>query len=213
MNLFWYLLNAFGYTNTENDFKVTPNSAILKLKHQTNSLSKREAYLEAKIATECAKLKQKSIRKFDFENSLRKRKMLEVQLDSTLNLKFELEKQIILLENSIYCKNILNCLKLSSNVLENLNKASNLENFENVLSNLESQNQLSHQITESVLSKISEKNFDELEFERELDTMIRKTDYEKVETFPEDFTELCFFKETVHDEETELRKLKESMIV
>ena len=110
----------FGSKKVEK--KINPNDTIQQMRGMVTTLDKREAHLNKKVQICLNNAKEKS-KKSDKKGALfelKKKKMLEGQIDKIQGQKLNLEVQIMSLEDAIQNKNTLQVKKFNPSSIDHI---------------------------------------------------------------------------------------------
>lgn len=160
-------MNLFGKKKTN---VTTPIQAIQILKDTLETMEKREAYLEKQIVllTNDAKKAMSTKNKPKALHCLKKRKLLQKQLDSIFNTKLNLDTQIIALTQAVTNTDVIKSITIGKEVLKNAK--ADPDKVADVMDELEETLAEVDEITDVMSRPIGQVDEDELleELEREL---------------------------------------------
>jgi len=158
-------MNLFGRKKKNNT--IQPHTAILTLEETLSTMEKREIYLEKQIAdfTKNAKVAMKNNQKPRALHFLKRKKILDKQLESCFNMKLNVEMQIAALKQASHNTSVINAISIGSSALKST--VSDPDKVADTVDSLEEQLSMVDEISD-VLSRPVGEVYDEDELLLEL---------------------------------------------
>ena len=199
---------------------ININDTIMDLKKQVEMLEKKESLLEVKCENEVTNAKKFMTQKNKKKalECLKRKKLLEKNMNSLFGMKFNLETQINALEQANTSKNILDSIKNSNEILKK--HKVDVDDVEDLKDDLVEQIEEMEEVS-SILAEPIHNDIDEDELLEELEDLDNQ---EKFDQFEKDILDLprvdnlkdiTIPKQDVEVEENdeEYKKLMESMAI
>jgi len=163
-------MNLFGKKKPAPAPKL--GDSIQKLREVLTTLDKREQHLQnqMKQALAEAKAKSKAKDKRGAMYHLKRKKMIEKQVDQIYGKKMNIETQILALEGASSNKEVLGVMRQGKDALKSSIKESDIENVDDVMSDITESIQLADEMGEAMSQQIGPVH-DEDELEAELNEM------------------------------------------
>eukprot|EP00455_Lapot_gusevi_P017719 TRINITY_DN19545_c0_g1_i2.p1 TRINITY_DN19545_c0_g1~~TRINITY_DN19545_c0_g1_i2.p1 ORF type:complete len:235 (-),score=92.54 TRINITY_DN19545_c0_g1_i2:51-755(-) len=145
------------------------SDSIMLLRESLQTLDKREKHLEKQInaALEEAKRKAKAKDKRGALFQLKRKKMLEKEIDQIFGKKVNVETQIMALEGAASNKEILTAMRQGTEALKASMREVNIDNVDNVMEDITEAISLADEVGEAMAQPIGPV-MDETDLEREL---------------------------------------------
>ncbi|MES1922547.1 Charged multivesicular body protein 4C, partial [Bonamia ostreae] len=132
-------MNLFGKKKKKNNGKNKDSDKIVNtiqtLKSALDQISKREAHLSEQVNDGQNRAREKS-RRGDRQGALfelRRKKLLENEINSMFGKRFNIESQILALESASGNQQVMAAMKQSKNVLEGMMKKTDVDEFAEVI--------------------------------------------------------------------------------
>uniref|UniRef100_A0A7S3D4D4 Uncharacterized protein n=1 Tax=Palpitomonas bilix TaxID=652834 RepID=A0A7S3D4D4_9EUKA len=214
-------MNLFGKKKKQ----AAPNAtdAVQKLKDTQELLEKREAHLEQKINEELLKAKKlsKMKNKRGALMALKRKKMMEAQVDKLGATKMNLETQISALQNASMDMEVIQAMRSGASAMKVQYQNMNVENVEDVMDEIRDQMDVANEVSEAISQPLGGEMIDEDDLLGELDELeaeMLDEEMGEVESagtaLPSSGTKVptaASGEPEEEDEEEALRKLEQSM--
>ena len=195
------LFNLFG-KKKEISPKIVPIDVIQSLKETLSTQEKRETFLEKRIQLlrDEAKANIKNKPKALF--ALKKSKTLEKQIGVIYGIKQNLENQIMVLEQSINNKNVVDTMKKSKTVLTQITKDLDPDETAEIMDDITEKIEESEEISNLLSNPIGPK-YDDAELLAELDEMNEVDKMLSVPALPKAIVHIKTYEEELAELERE----------
>ncbi|KAL1988151.1 hypothetical protein VTN96DRAFT_681 [Rasamsonia emersonii] len=161
--------------------KDAPKNAILALREQLDMLQKREKHLQNQMdEQEAIARRNVSTNKNAAKAALRRKKLHEKNLESTLAQIEQLEQQIYAIEAANINQETLNAMKQAGNAMAQIHGKLTIDKVDETMDKLREQQQLSQEIAQAITSNPIGEQPDEDELEAELEELEQQTVEEKM---------------------------------
>uniref|UniRef100_A0A7S3D4N0 Uncharacterized protein n=1 Tax=Palpitomonas bilix TaxID=652834 RepID=A0A7S3D4N0_9EUKA len=155
-------MNLFGKKKKQ----AAPNAtdAVQKLKDTQELLEKREAHLEQKINEELLKAKKlsKMKNKRGALMALKRKKMMEAQVDKLGATKMNLETQISALQNASMDMEVIQAMRSGASAMKVQYQNMNVENVEDVMDEIRDQMDVANEVSEAISQPLGGEMIDEV---------------------------------------------------
>lgn len=159
-------LNWFGGGTAK---KEAPKKAILGLRSQLEMLNKREKHLENQInEQDSIARKHISTNKNAAKAALRRKKVFEHSLEQTSAQILNLENQIYSIETANINKETLEAMKTAGSAMEHIHQGLTVDKVDTVIEGLREQHAIGEEISEALVSGVTNNAIDEDELDEEL---------------------------------------------
>ena len=168
-----------------------PKDSIIQMRSTLEMLEKKEAHLETKISAEVALARQHAVsnksRKqlFPFTlflftfcviivalMALKRKKMYESQREHTRGARFNLETQILTIENANINLETLNAMKVGSSTMKNIHGEMNIDKVDDTMDDIREQMDLANEISSAISNPLGlDTGIDEDELAAELEQL------------------------------------------
>jgi len=151
--------------------KANINSSLQNIRSAQETLDKREAHLEKQIAKllQSAKAKMQKKNKKGAMYDMKRKKMLDKELNGIQNKKLTLETQILALENAQMNQNVFKAVQEGTKTMKNIQKNVNIDEVENMMDDLQELGEDQEAINEALGQPLQD--FDDDELLAELDDL------------------------------------------
>jgi len=158
--------------NSRSNAKAQANKATVQLRETVTTLEKREKHLEKQIdqLTKKAKMLVAKKEKKKALAVLKKKKLLDTQLERLGNKKLNLETQIMTLEESITNTEVINGMRTANNAMTNINQSFDVDKIDELREDMAENQDLQTEVNE-LLGESFDYGIDEDDLMAELDEM------------------------------------------
>ncbi|XP_050364234.1 vacuolar protein sorting-associated protein 32 homolog 2-like [Argentina anserina] len=161
---------VFGKTKQE----ANPLPTLHKLNETLEMLEKKEKLLGKKAAAEVEKAKQftKAKNRSSAIKCLKRKKLYEQQIEQLGNFQLRIHDQMIMLESANATTETVDALRSGTAVMKAMNKATNIDDLERTMDEINDQTESMKQIQEALSAPVgAAADFDEDELEAELEEL------------------------------------------
>ncbi|KAK9468117.1 Snf7-domain-containing protein [Lipomyces arxii] len=199
----------------------SPKRAIIQLRQQLETLSKKEKYTEQRIAEqEALARKNVNTNKIVAKNALKRKKMFEAELERVQGQIATLESQSSAIESANINFETMKVMQAGAKAMKQIHGNMNIDKVDATMDEIREQVSLSEEIGEAISRPLGETvDEDELEDElealqqEELDAKMLNAGRVPSSKLPESATNRVELESEDEDEEEELRKLQREMAV
>jgi charged multivesicular body protein 4 len=116
----------------------TPRDAIMRLRESIETMEKREEYLQhkAEAETAAARMHLAAARRPAAANALRRRKLIDDQIEKLGRARMTLEAQAFSLENAVLTSTAVASMRAASNTLGEMNTRADAKNIDTTMEDL-----------------------------------------------------------------------------
>ena len=134
--------------------QVSPTDAIMKNKEAIETVTKRQDFLEKRVAQQdgLAREKAKAKDKRGAMMALKQKKMLSTELESLSQARLTLEQQIMTLESAQTQQVAVQALQLGVQAQKDMNKQINIDKIDQLIEDMQEQRDIQDEVTQ-VLSQ------------------------------------------------------------
>eukprot|EP00735_Rhodelphis_limneticus_P008270 TRINITY_DN2114_c0_g1::TRINITY_DN2114_c0_g1_i1::g.12780::m.12780 TRINITY_DN2114_c0_g1::TRINITY_DN2114_c0_g1_i1::g.12780 ORF type:complete len:260 (+),score=62.55,sp/Q5XGW6/CHM4B_XENLA/41.05/3e-34,Snf7/PF03357.16/5.1e-45,Snf7/PF03357.16/7.7e+03,MutS_III/PF05192.13/0.37 TRINITY_DN2114_c0_g1_i1:99-782(+) len=162
-------MNLFGKAKQS----TAPSTAdtIMKLRGTLQTMSKREEYLTKKIDAEKATAKKYAVQKNKRQAlmCLKRKKVYEKQQEQLSNAQFQLEQQIMVLENVNIQKDVFSAFSEGARAMQRVNKDLSIDKVDEIMEDVREQMDVAQEISNALAEPMGfGQDLDEDELEAEL---------------------------------------------
>ncbi|KAL6207991.1 hypothetical protein ACLB2K_018943 [Fragaria x ananassa] len=161
---------VFGKTKQD----ANPLPTLHKLNETLEMLEKKEKLLGKKAAAEVEKAKQftQAKNRSSAIKCLKRKKLYEQQIEQLGNFQLRIHDQMIMLESANATTETVDALRSGTAVMKSMNKATNIDDLERTMDEINDQTESMKQIQEALSAPVgAAADFDEDELEAELEEL------------------------------------------
>lgn len=150
-----------------------PQESIVQMRATLEMLEKKEKHLETKIAAETAIAKQYAVsNKSTALMALKRKKMYEQQREHTRGARFNLETQMLTIENANVNMETLKAMKTGSAAMRTMHGALNVDKVDATMDDIREQMDLASEINAAISTPLgTDYGLDEEELDEELEQL------------------------------------------
>lgn len=146
--------------------------AIVGLRQQLQMIEKKEEYTQKKIEEELAKAKANAVtNKPASLEALKRKKMMENDLEKLRGTKFQLEMNVNTLESAKLNQETMLAMKKASSALKKIHGDLTIEGVDKTMAEIQEQTQLAAEIQDQISAPPITVDLDDDELKRELDEL------------------------------------------
>lgn len=146
--------------------------AIVGLRQQLQMIEKKEEYTQKKVEEELAKAKANAVtNKAASLAALKRKKMLENELEKLQGTKFQLEMNVNTLESAKINQETMSAMKKAADALKHIHGDLTMDKVDKTMADIQEQTQLAVEIQDQISSGPIGADLDEDELKRELEDL------------------------------------------
>jgi len=152
---------------------LNPGATIIKLKESIQSQEKREEHTQRKIDSMITDAKAK-MAKGDKKGALyamKRKKLLESELDKIQNVKMTLETQVMNLESATQNAETFKAMAAGKNAMQNIRKDVGIEKVDDLMDDIREELEMANEISDAIAQPVDPFANDEDELLAELEQM------------------------------------------
>ena len=164
-------MRLFGSSGSKKKTAEGPKESILQMRSTLEMLEKKEKHLDAKIQqeTEFAR-SHASSNKNQALMALKRRKQYEIQQENVRGARFNLETQIMTIENAHINLETLQAMRAGSSAMKNIHGELDIDKVDDVMEEVREQMDLANEISTAISNPLGlDAGIDEDELEAELE--------------------------------------------
>ncbi|PVU90463.1 hypothetical protein BB559_002864 [Furculomyces boomerangus] len=199
--------------------KTTPKEAILRMRENLRILEKREAHLDERISKELETAKSNATKnKAAAMAALKRKKLLEDQLEKINSTRMTLETQMMAIESANVNLETLNAMRQGTDAMKTIHKDMSIEKVDQTMDEIRDQMDLANEVSAAIsqpellgLGANDSELLEELELleQEQLDKQLLNAERPPVSAVKNP-TKPVFVQEE-EEEDAELAELRESM--
>jgi len=152
------------------DTQQVSRDAIVNLRQQLQMIEKKEEYTLKKVEEELAKAKANAVtNKTASLAALKRKKMLESELEKLQGTKFQLEMNVNTLESAKMNQETMSAMKKAADALKHIHGNLTIDKVDKTMSEIQEQTQLAVEIQDQISSGPIGADLDEDELKKELE--------------------------------------------
>ncbi|KAJ2518581.1 ESCRT-III subunit protein snf7, partial [Coemansia sp. RSA 2049] len=137
----------FGTTKAQS----TPKDAIISLRENISMLEKRETHLQSKIEQELAKARDYATRnKMAALAALKRKKMLETQVEKISGSRLMLESQVMTIEAANVNLETMKAMQTGAEAMKGIHKDLNVDKVDETMDEIREQMDLANEISDAI---------------------------------------------------------------
>jgi len=154
------------------DAQQVSRDAIVGLRQQLQMIEKKEEYTQKKVEEELAKAKANAVtNKAASLAALKRKKMLENELEKLQGTKFQLEMNVNTLESAKMNQETMAAMKKAAGALKHIHGDLTMDRVDKIMSDVQEQTQLAVEIQDQISSGPIGTDLDDDELKRELEDL------------------------------------------
>jgi len=154
------------------DTQQVSRDAIVGLRQQLQMIEKREEYTQKKIDEEIKKARANAVsNKAVATAALKRKKMLESELEKLQGSRFQLEMHVNTLESAKMNQETMAAMKKASDALKAIHGNLNIDKVDATMSSIQEQTQLAAEVSEAISTGVIATDIDEDELRQELEEL------------------------------------------
>jgi len=154
------------------DTQQVSRDAIVGLRQQLQMIEKKEEYTQKKIDEEIRKAKANAVsNKAVATAALKRKKMLESELEKLQGTRFQLEMHVNTLESAKMNQETMSAMKKAADALKHIHGNLNIDKVDATMASIQEQTQLASEVSEAISTGVISTDIDEDELRRELEDL------------------------------------------
>jgi charged multivesicular body protein 4 len=156
-----------------------PQEGIIQMKATLEMLEKKEKHLDSKIEAETEIARQNASKNKSLAMiALKRRKMYETQREHTRGARYNLETQLMSIENAHINVETLNSMKVAAQTLKGIQKLTNVDQVEDIMDEVREQMDIANEISTSISNPL---NMDMMVDEDDLEAELEQFEQEEMD--------------------------------
>jgi len=166
-------MSFMSWFGPRRDPKSSAREAIVTLRQQLQMIEKKEEHLQKQIDEELKKAKANAVsNKAVATAALKKKKIIEQELDRLSNTRFQLEMQVNTLESANLNAETMTAMKKASDALKVIHGNLTMDKVDEVIGGVNEQRELANEIAEAISNNpMGQPELDEDELRQELEEL------------------------------------------
>lgn len=164
-------MRLFGSSGSKKKTAEGPKESILQMRSTLEMLEKKEKHLDTKIQSETDFARaHASSNKSQALMALKRRKQLEIHQENIRGARFNLESQIMTIENAHINLETLKAMKAGSSAMKSIHGELDVDKVDDVMEDIREQMDLANEISTAISNPLGiDSSIDEDELEAELE--------------------------------------------
>ncbi|KAF7798933.1 hypothetical protein EIP86_010161 [Pleurotus ostreatoroseus] len=171
------MASFMSYFGGRRDPKQSSRDAIVTLRQQLQMIEKKEEHLNQRITQETKTAKENSVTNKNVAMAaLKRRKMLESEIEKLQSTRFQLEMQVSTLESASFNQETMAAMKKAAGALKDIHGTLTIDKVDSTMADIQEQTQLANEVSEAIsTSAYNGVELDDEELRKELEEMEDET--------------------------------------